>query len=825
MKFFMMSRPLIKVMTVYILGLAIGYFGILPLAALAVIGLCLLIPAILSITQARKHNQVYFYLLVFVLGAVNFQWHTAASRGNVQHLAGHPAIIIGTICEEPDARTDYTNYVVNIEKIEALEEHTDSVPDKPAGKILLTVGGKGPEYTYGDRLQLNITPLRPQEPSQPGEFNYRKYLQSQGIQFIAKSWQGTGIRKLGTGEVNFFVQACILLKVRLLSVTQDTLAPRYASFLQGVLFGSSGLIDNQIRNDFALAGVVHILSVSGYHVALIVAICLFLINGLRINRHAGLAFTAIVTLSYTVMSGASPAAVRSLIMGWTMLLARYLKRDYDWVSSLGLSALIILAINPNYLTHAGFQLSFAATWGVLNLTPQVCRLGRFFLSPGGNNNEAGLVRIPSHLVKKPELFRLLGQSIGITLGAQLAVFPITSYYFSYFSLMAVPANLIIVPLTTLVIMLGGFASIAGLIWLPLAGVINVSTGFVTELILSTAHWLANLPLAAVAVRQPAAHEIVGFYLLLFCFTEGLKNPAISLKIKRMCFMNYPRLIPIGLAAVVCLLWINILFSGINGLEVTFLDVGQGDAALIEGSGGFTAIIDTGGVQERSESSYNPGEKILMPFLRRKGISRIDVLLLSHPHSDHIQGAEFLVNSIPVKMLIIDWQFYSDTQGVQLVEAFRARGTKIQEVSGGDIIWFDEETKLEVISPMGRVATDVNNDSLVVRLGYGEFHVLFTGDVGADILGNLDKAKLHAEIVKVPHHGSKNSWSESFFRAVNPKVAIISVGPNYFGHPSAQVLRGLQKLGAACYRTDYNGAVTINSDGSDFQIRTGRTWRK
>jgi len=161
----------------------------------------------------------------------------------------------------------------------------------------------------------------------------------------------------------------------------------------------------------------------------------------------------------------------------------------------------------------------------------------------------------------------------------------------------------------------------------------------------------------------------------------------------------------------------------------------------------------------------------------------------------------------------------------LVEAFRARGTKIQEVSGGDIIWFDEETKLEVISPMGRVATDVNNDSLVVRLGYGEFHVLFTGDVGADILGNLDKAKLHAEIVKVPHHGSKNSWSESFFRAVNPKVAIISVGPNYFGHPSAQVLRGLQKLGAACYRTDYNGAVTINSDGSDFQIRTGRTWRK
>jgi competence protein ComEC len=120
-------------------------------------------------------------------------------------------------------------------------------------------------------------------------------------------------------------------------------------------------------------------------------------------------------------------------------------------------------------------------------------------------------------------------------------------------------------------------------------------------------------------------------------------------------------------------------------------------------------------------------------------------------------------------------------------------------------------------------TDANNDSLVVRLDYGEFHVLFTGDVEANVLENLhDPEKLHAEIVKVPHHGSKYSWSEAFYRSVNPNAAVISVGPNNYGHPSGQVLRGLSQMGVACYRTDRTGAVIISSDGDDYQVRTGKS---
>jgi len=213
----------------------------------------------------------------------------------------------------------------------------------------------------------------------------------------------------------------------------------------------------------------------------------------------------------------------------------------------------------------------------------------------------------------------------------------------------------------------------------------------------------------------------------------------------------------------------------------------------------------------------------MPFLRRKGIRKIDLLLLSHPHADHIQGAEFLVDHIPVKLLIISGQFCADKQGAQLVEAFKAKGTKIREASGGDMISFDEKINLEVISPPEAVIEDTNDASLVFRLGYGEFQALFTGDAGAEVLEKIDKSKLAAEVVKVPHHGSKFSWSESFYQAVDPEAAVISVGSgNNFGHPAGQVLQGLRKLGTLYYRTDINGAVIINSDGRDFRIRAGRT---
>lgn len=818
-----MSGPILTVLIIYILGLLTGYFGFLPPPVLGIVGLLVIIFGILSLFQGRENSKVYIYLLAFLLGVVNIQWHITAGKGNVEALAGKPVVITGTICQEPEIRPEYINYVIKIEKAAVLEEMSGEIPEKPRGKILLTISGKGAFYAYGDRLEVNATPLIPAEPGQPGDFNYRKYLQLQGIQLIAKARQGAGVSELGTGDINIFVNACLELKARLLSVTQATLAPRHAGLLQGLLFGSDGLIDNQIKTDFAYAGVVHILSVSGFHVTLIAAICLFFIDGLRLNRRVGLLLTVTITLAYTVMSGAGPAAVRSLIMGWTMLAARYLKRDYNWVTSLCLSALILLLIDPNYLLQAGFQLSFAATWGILCLTPQICKLGRLIFAPAEKNNVAGIPQIPASYIRQPGLLRLLGSSIGLTLSAQLAVFPISSYYFYYFSLAALPANLIIVPLTTLVMILGGLASIVGLIWLPLASVINVSTGFITEFILMTTHWLAQLPMAVITVRQPAVYEIAVFYLILFSGLYVLQTPAVSLRIKRIYFTRYPRLIPVILTLVACLLWINVLFPEGKELELTFLDIGQGDAAVLESPGGLTAVIDTGGANELSKSSYNPGEKILMPFLRRKGIRKIDLLLLSHPHADHIQGAEFLVDHIPVKMLIISGQFCADKQGAQLVDAFKAKGTKIREVSGGDMISFDEKINLEVISPPEAVIEDTNDASLVFRLGYGEFQALFTGDAGAEVLEKIDKSKLSAEVVKVPHHGSKFSWSESFYQAVDPEAAVISVGSgNNFGHPARQVLQGLRKLGTLYYRTDINGAVIINSDGRDFKIRAGRT---
>ncbi|MHB9094345.1 MAG: DNA internalization-related competence protein ComEC/Rec2 [Eubacteriales bacterium] len=802
-----MSRPLVAVLMSYTVGIMTGYFFHVPYVILIVSGTCALLIGYYNELKAWRKNRLYFCIAVILFSMIMCQWQEERNKGNLDSLAGKQVVFTGTVSEEPDARFNGTNYTVKIEEVSIPEGHGEEYPDKPQGSILVTVRGPGPQYSYGDRLRVSGTPEFPKEPGNPGEFNYKSYLQAKGIRLVVKSWQGAGVRKTGTGSINPLVDICLKFKQKLMSVVRATMSERHTGLMGGILFGTTGLIDAQSRNDFALSGVVHILSVSGYHVALLAAFCLFLGNALKLNRVGVSVLTVLITAFYTVMSGAGPPAVRAMIMAWVLLLAHYLERDYDWPSSLSLAALIILLFNPRVLFNAGFQLSFVATWGILYLVPLLRRFAGFYLA----NSDV------------PAILSNVGQAVAITIAAQLAVLPITSYYFNYFSVVAVPANLVIVPLISLVMLLGGVAAVFGAVWLPVAEILNVSTGLVLDLVLSLAHFSAGLPFAVVTVKQPSFVEIAGFYGVLVVLVETVSKPKIFLRVRRVCSLHKPKLVLAVMSAAVVLLWTGIVYSGQGKLQVTFLDIGQGDAMLIESPGGRNIVLDTGGVQNTGRSTYNPGEKVLLPFLRRKGVSRIDLLLLSHAHADHIQGAEALVNNMPVDMLVVNRQFYDKPEGARLVSLFRAKGTQIREITGGDRITVDENVVMETLSPRNGTVGGENNDSLVMRLCYGEFQIVFTGDAEEPVLQELTglQTAVDAEIVKVPHHGSRNAWSEQFYRAVNPQLAVISVGPNYFGHPSKEVLEGFARLGIPVYRTDTFGAVIVQSDGQTYRVETGK----
>ncbi|MCL4440820.1 MAG: ComEC family competence protein, partial [Firmicutes bacterium] len=294
-------------------------------------------------------------------------------------LAGKWVVLSGTVSAEPDVRLSVTNYTLKVEEAGIVGEAPGGADPakRPAGGVLVTVRNPGPQYAYGDRLQVTGVPETPEEPGNPGEFNYKSYLQAKGIQFVIKSWKGASVRKTGPGSINPLVDICLSFKHKLMSVISGTMSGRHAGLMGGILFGSCGLIDFEARNDLALTGVVHILSVSGYHVALLAAFCLFLGQALKLNRVNVSLLTVLITAFYTVMAGASPPALRAMIMVWVLLLAHYLERDYDWQSSLSLAALLILLFKPLVLFNAGFQLSFVATWGILSMVPLLNRLAGF----------------------------------------------------------------------------------------------------------------------------------------------------------------------------------------------------------------------------------------------------------------------------------------------------------------------------------------------------------------------------------------------------------------------------------------------------------------
>lgn len=822
-----MVRPVAAALIAYIFGILAGYFWHPPVIFLICLGIVDILWGFYDEVRSWRKTGWYIYLGFMLLGVLTCILQIDSNKGNIALLAGRPIECVGTVVEEPDVRADATKYVVRVESVVLRDQRSPGLGGAtPKGCLLVSVRGSESQFSYGDLLKILAIPELPEEPGNPGEFNYRKYLAAKGIQLTVNSRGNTGVKRIGTGHVNPVTDLCIRFKQVLLRVISSTMTPKHYGLMAGILFGTCGLIDPGYRNDFAFSGVVHILSVSGYHVALIMSFCLSAASIFKLNRRVGDILAILITALYTVMSGAGPPAVRAMIMAWVLLAARSLKRDYDWVSSLSLSALLILVFNPLALFDAGFQLSFLATWGILYLAPflqkWVCAALRALLlrlSISGASASYG-ERLPGTTIRK-----MLGNGTVITLAAQLAVLPVTSYYFNYISLVSLPANLIIVPLISLIMLLGGLAALMGLIWMPLAAIINVSTGLILDCVVGLAHFFAGLPFAVCNVKQPGILSMAVFYLFIMFMTVIFDNPAVNLRIRRLWIMQRQALIFLSMSLAAVILWLSILFPEEAKLQITFLDIGQGDAALIECPGGPDILLDTGGAQAFGASTYNPGEKILLPFLRRQGIDEIDALLLSHAHSDHIQGAEAIAKgNIPVKLLLVDKQFCDSKEGAQLVNTFQANGSQIREIAGGDTVTLGEDITMETLSPMGNDSGSANDDSLVVRLCYKNFHVLFTGDAEEPALKELDRRfpGVHADVFKVSHHGSRNGWWPEFYRSVAPRLAVISVGPNYFGHPSQEVLQGLRELGIPFYRTDQDGAVKFISDGLGFRVETQKS---
>lgn len=801
-----MRRPILSAVICYVGGIILRDLLPLPMGLLLLLLLAAAGWWVWDRNCAWRKSPLPFLACGLILGMVMNQWavmRTDALSAAVQ--TGLKAEFTGVIAGEPVRKDERITYVVQISRVRQ-KNRLLSVK----GRVLLSLRQTVKPLAYGDLIRFYGIPELPPEAGNPGQFDYRKYLYNKGIVLTISGWGDGSVQKLAGGQGSLLVASALQVKDRLSRVLDETLPAGESALLKGVLFGSQSEIDPQIRQEFVDTGVVHILSVSGYHIGLVLAGCCLLNGLLKLNRRNFTLFAAAVLIFYTALTGAQPAVIRATVMALVLLVGHLLDRDGDWSSGLALSALVILLANPRTFYNIGFQLSFVATWGILYLRPVL--QNRLFY------------RLPQSWRAVP----------AVPLAAQLAVLPLTAYYFNQVSVISLVANLIIVPLIGIITLLGTFAVLGGVIWLLWAEVLNISTGLLLALVINLNAILAGVPGAVWYMKRPPVGAVVLWFIGLILLVEGFCHIPFNQFVRRFFITRQKFIIAGFLAVLLAAVFVPLVYHPLKPLTVTFIDVGEGDSVLIRSPQGRVMLIDTGGSAGGRDTGFDIGDRVLVPVLRNLGISRIDTLVLTHMHLDHIGGAPAVMEKLQVGQLLLPREAASsaapavapENPGQAEISAAAGRQSiPIVPVSAGSRIMLDPEISIEVLAPRQNKTSagpvDLNDSSIVLKLAYGQDTLLLTGDIGAAVVQELLAAHrdLRADVLKVPHHGSRNSLSPEFYRRVDPDLAVISVGRNFFGHPAGEVLAALAAKDVRITRTDLHGAVTLISEGRGWRGQT------
>jgi competence protein ComEC len=714
--------------------------------------------------------------------------------------------LAGTIIDDPRPREDRLQLV--LAGVHARRDgHTAVFEDR-----LLVWLPRGIDASSGDRLRISAE-LELAEDFDG--FAYREYLARQGIGAIARA--RTAEVAPGPGGIG---AALASVRAALVGGLNDIVPEPEAALGAGIVLGIRASIAPEINEAFATAGLTHVVAISGWNIA-IVATLVGALAGPLARRPGGRWTTAIVTATtvggYVMLTGASPSVVRAALMAGAMLVARLGGSRAHAASALALAALVMLLAAPPVLWDVGFQLSLLATAGLVWFGGSVER------------------RLPGWW---PAWIR---EPIALTLAAQLTTLPVILVNFERLSLVAPFANVVVVPFVPIAMLFGAIASLVGLadavLHVPLVG--DVLTWFAGGaawltlwVIVSLGTAAAAVPLAAVDASLPAPFAVAWFGVLAlgsWAVLDGnhaepepaAEAPSEPGRLARLAARSLRPLPILGVLAAV-LLGITIATRPDGRLHMTVLSIGQGDAILVETPHGTTMLVDGGPDPELTLRRLGAN----LPFHVRD----IDLLVLSHPHQDHVAGLVEVLDRYRVGAVLEAGIGFDNPAYERLLADADAAGTPILRARSGAEMRLDTTTDIRVVYPSGADADaplpdgDINNASIVMELRSGAFRALLTGDAEAPVEAMLiERGSLTpVDVLKVGHHGSHSSSTPEFLSAVHPSVAVISAGiGNDYGHPAPETLAALS--GTAVFRTDLDGDIEIVTDGSAFQVRTGRGW--
>jgi competence protein ComEC len=792
------KRPAVRFVILFALGIVLAA----SLTVSSSVLLFLLVPLfVLSVTGALRKSRAIVYdvslqVLVVMLGAYlqSVQRESAASR-RLNPVAEEPMWIEARIDGEPVRQEKKITFVLRTGII-----RRDATEDRTSRRILTTLRGisRSPEYPSlrcGARIVARAT-LEP-FPFQrnPGEFDYGRYLtlnDIQGVATIADPEDCMATEESSFSSFNAFVG---MLQRTLYHRIDEYHSHEQASFLKGVILGYRADLSPEIKQSFVNTGTIHILAVSGSNVAVIVLIIYSLMGFFRLPKRISGIFTIAGILIFMFITGASPSVVRASIMACVLMVGTMVERKTDIYNSLAIAAMIILLIDTRSLFDVGFQLSFAAVVSIVYFYPILVKV---------------INRIPERFEEIKAVDYLL-KLLAVSLAAQIGTLPFTAYYFGRISLVSLLANLIVVPLSGINVLLGVATVAFSCVSTFVASCYAALNGLAIDFLLGFVRAAGDVPYAYTETARFTSYHALFYYSMVAILFH----------------LNNPRIVKWGIVAGLIVLNGTVVraiaHSGKGVVRVTFLDVGQGDAILVQSPMGRTMLVDAG----PREFRYDAGERTIAPFLKRTGISELDVVALSHSHSDHIGGVPFLLESGMVSQIVECDVGASSALYRKLKEIVNQRQTRYRSTERGDVIPLDSTMRLYVLHP--RVEEDahrsLNNTSVVLKLMYGKTSMLLSGDAEVEAEDRFCpryRGFLASDILKVGHHGSATSTSESLLDCVRPAVAVVSVGTrNKFGHPSPATIARLVRHRMHVWRTDRQGAAVFESDG---QVWTQRDWR-
>ncbi len=687
-----MRRPALKTALGFCAGIILGYFTEIPLSYISFIllGICILYLILGIITKILKSELAIYScilnLLIFIIiGVSGMLWYemrtTLFPENHIKYYLSQKEVEVGSkITKAPELKADKTILECNVENIGK---------QVVTGKIRITLKYPTKEFEYGDRIEICGKIRHPNFPRNPESFDYREWLKRRDIYATMNIYKSGNIRIVGENLGNPIISKVALpMKKSIRNTIDEHLSWIQGAFLKGIVIRERGFLPRRIQEYFQNTGVVHILAVSGLHIGIVAFIIFILLSVFRIPLVIRQILTAVFLVLYAIMVDLRPPVIRATIMTILGMIALTSERDTDSLNIISFAILLILFLNPQSLFDVSFQLSFGAVLSIIYLNPKIYSL---------------LFR---RIHIKNSMINYFLKIFVVSLSVQIGLAPLIAYYFWKVPVISIIANVFVIPLTGVCIALTFAMSIVNLLpWEFLGNIFACANWGVTTFTLTIIEWFSKIPYGYFGIGRPSIFMIGFFYLLIFSGVSfWVSNSA------RKVFI-YGVLL---LANV--LLWLGVYKLSYPMLKVTYLDVGRGNCAFIEMPRGRKILIDGG--PWKWWSKFDAGAQIIAPFLRAKGIDKLDLVVATNPKICKIGGLKYIIDNFEVKEFICPAVAYSSKSWMLLLESLKYRNVPCKFIDAGNVslvleygdvsFHFPDERSLRIYEEGAIIATTDGN---------------------------------------------------------------------------------------------------------------------